>query len=130
MTLLDLQARMGRHFEHARATQALDATLGTLHGISWADFVLLDLLDTHDRQMAAGALARELGVGRARLVMQVLPLEKLGWVIRSKAAHAAGDRRIELAASGRRLVESARETAASICTENRSSFDRAEIVEA
>ncbi len=40
-----LQACMDRHLKHAAMVYRLDDELGTHHGLSWADFVLLTVLD-------------------------------------------------------------------------------------
>ena len=39
-----LQACLDRHLEHAAMVFMLDDELGTHHGLSWADFVLLSMI--------------------------------------------------------------------------------------
>jgi DNA-binding MarR family transcriptional regulator len=96
---------------HARLRRKLDDELGTLHGLSLADFMLLDALSrTHG--LTASQLERPLGVQPSAVVRQVIVLEKTGLVER----HAdAGRRTIVMRAPGRRLLREAAETAASIC---------------
>jgi DNA-binding MarR family transcriptional regulator len=103
---------LAQHRAHAARTQRLDEHLGNWHGITWSDFVLLDALDTQGAQPVA-ALAARLAVPRSRLLAQVLPLEKLGWVQREGETAAA--RQVALSDSGRRLVNGARESAADLC---------------
>lgn len=101
--------------EHARAAASfrLDDELGTHHGLSWADFVLLQSLDEAAGAMAEAALAARLGVLRSHLLMRVRPLEKLGLL--SRRTDDAARRVVALSAAGRRSVREARETAAAVC---------------
>ena len=55
-----LQACMDRHLEHAALVFLLDNELSTHHGLSWADFVLLAVLDTASGGAPATELARTL----------------------------------------------------------------------
>ena len=113
MTALALRARIARHHEHARATRDLDEELGTLHGIGWAEFVLLDAIESAAGNAAAADVAHRLGLSSSRLLLQVLPLEKLGLVRRGMRPD--GKRSIELRAAGQRLLTETRETAAAMC---------------
>lgn len=113
MSASDLQQRLALHREHARATFVLDEELGTWHGIAWVDFVLLEVLGTMDDRAPTAALADAMGVRAARLVLQVMPLEKLGLVRRTMRED--GVRCIETLPGGRRLRGEARETAAHAC---------------
>lgn len=113
MSALTLQARIARHREHAKATRHLDEELGTLHGIGWPEFVLLDAIESAAGSAAAADVAGQLGLSSSRLLLQVLPMEKLGLVRRKTLP--AGKRSIELLAAGRRLLTETRETAAAIC---------------
>ncbi|MBC5768003.1 MarR family transcriptional regulator [Ramlibacter albus] len=112
MSAVELQALFERERVHAAATSRLDEALGRLHGMSWADFVLLQHL--HDAPGAAPEpqLAAALCVSRSRLLVQVRPLEKLGLVTRS--AQEAG-RSVGLTALGLRMLREARKTAALAC---------------
>lgn len=92
---------------HARLQRKLDDELGTLHGLSLADFQLLDALAAQG-PMTAAQLGAPLGVQRSSVVRQVIALEKTGLVERTVAADGA--RLVGLRASGRRLLHEAAET--------------------
>ena len=108
-----LQTYMDRHLEHAAMVYLLDDKLGTHHGLSWADFVLLAALDAAGGAAPATALARTLCTPASHLLLRLLPLEKTGLV--ERAADAEGKRRVTLRPQGRRHLHEARETAASMC---------------
>ncbi|NML44870.1 MarR family transcriptional regulator [Ramlibacter sp. G-1-2-2] len=114
-----LQSRLDwhleRHLELAATNARLDDELGTHHGLAWSDFVLLWVLDGADGAVPSAELARRLGLAPSRLVLQLLPLEKTGLVVRE--ANVDGRRRVTLRPSGRRLLREARETAAFVCAE-------------
>lgn len=108
-----LESCIARH--HAQAAQAfvLDEELGTHHGLSWPDFLLLDALASAGGTLPSATLARTLSTAPARLVLQLLPLEKVGLVERTQ--DAGGKRHVSLRASARRLLDEARETATVVC---------------
>lgn len=108
-----LQACVDRHLEHAAMVFMLDDELGTHHGLSWADFVLLTVLEAAGGAAPATALARSLCVPASRLLLRLLPLEKTGLV--ERAANGDGKRRVRLRPQGRRLLREARDTVASAC---------------
>jgi len=108
-----LQASMDRHLEHAAMVFVLDNELGTHHGLSWADFVLLTMLDTAGGASPATELARTLRTPASRLLQRLLPLEKIGLV--ERAADGDGKRRVTLRPQGRQLLHEARDTAANAC---------------
>ena len=110
MTLADC---LERHLAHATLRLRLDEELGNWHGLSWADFVLLQALDVDPEGWATTELARHLGLTPSALVLQLLPLEKLGLVAREQRADGA--RRVVLRGGGRRLVREARTTAEAAC---------------
>lgn len=103
-----LRERIAQHRAHARMIASLDEALAGHHGIAWADLVLLDLLDAAGGRMPSDRAARDLGLTPSRLLLQVLPLEKLGLVAR---ARAGGERELALAAPGSRLLREAGYTA-------------------
>jgi DNA-binding MarR family transcriptional regulator len=113
MSQEDLQACVHRHLEHAAMVFMLDDELGTHHGLSWADFVLLTVLDAAGGAAPATELARTLRTPPSHLVLRLLPLEKIGLV--ERAADVEGKRRVTLRPQGRRLLHEARETAADAC---------------
>lgn len=108
-----LQACVDRHLEHAAMVFVLDDELGTHHGLSWADFVVLTVLDAAGGAVPATALARTLRTPASRLLHRLLPLEKIGLV--ERAADGDGRRRVTLRPQGRRLLREARDTAATAC---------------
>jgi DNA-binding MarR family transcriptional regulator len=105
-----LQACVDRHLEHAALVFVLDDELGTHHGLSWSDFVLLTVLDAAGGSAPATKLARTLHMPGSHLLLRLLPLEKTGLVERT--ADCDGKRRVTLRLQGRRLLQEARETAA------------------
>ena len=108
-----LQTFVDRHLEHAAMVFLLDDKLGTHHGLSWADFVLLAALDAAGGAAPATALARTLCTSASQLVLRLLPLEKTGLV--ERAEDADGKRRVMLRPQGRRRLREARDTAATVC---------------
>ena len=103
------------HRAHASLQLKLDDELGIYHGISFNDFALLNLLAQADGgQAGIPALVRPLGRPQSAVLRQLIVLEKIGLVVRDGAN---GSRQAVLRPTGRALVNSARETADSICTE-------------
>lgn len=113
-----LQACVNRHLEHAGLVFVLDDELGTHHGLSWADFVLLTVLDAAGGTAPATSLARTLCTRASQLLLRLLPLEKTGLV--ERVAGDDGQRRVRLRPPGRQLLQEARGTAADVCSSNRS----------
>ena len=111
MSISPLQACLNREHAQALATAALDNVLGTHHGLSWTDFVLLEHLSQRSAGMPEAELAKRMGLLRSRLLVRTRPLEKLGWLSRG----GGGPRLIALRLSGERLLAQARETAAAVC---------------
>ena len=108
-----LQAWVDRHLAHSAMVFVLDDELGTRHGLCWADFVLLTMLDAAGGAVLATELARTLRTPASRLLQRLLPLEKIGLV--ERAADGDGKRRITLRPQGWRRLHEARETAANVC---------------
>jgi DNA-binding MarR family transcriptional regulator len=103
------------HRAHASLQLKLDNELGTYHGISFNDFALLNLLAQADGgRVSIPELVRPLGQPQSAVLRQLILLEKIGLVMREGAN---GDRQAVLRPAGRALVNTARETADSICTE-------------
>jgi MarR family transcriptional regulator, organic hydroperoxide resistance regulator len=114
MSLAALHACLARERARAAASFRLDDELGTHHGISWIDFVLLHSLHDSAGAMADAELAARLGMLRSHLRMRVRPLEKLGLV--ACQTDARERRVVALTAAGNRLAQEARETAAHVCS--------------
>ena len=108
-----LRTCMDRHLEHAATVYLLDDELGTHHGLSWADFVLLTALEAASEGTPAKELARTLCMPASQLLLRLLPLERIGLV--ERAADSNGKRRVKLRPQGRRLLREARDTAQHAC---------------
>ena len=103
------------HRAHASLQRKLDDELGLYHGISFNDFALLNLLAQADGgRVSIPELVRPLGQPQSSVLRQLIVLEKIGLVVREGAS---GFRQAVLRPAGRALVNAARETADSICTE-------------
>lgn len=103
------------HRAHASLQLKLDDELGTYHGISFSDFALLNFLAQADGgRVSIPELVRPLGQPQSAVLRQLIVLEKIGLVVRDGAN---GFRQAVLRPAGRALVNAARETADSICTE-------------
>ena len=103
------------HRAHASLQRKLDNDLGLYHGISFNDFALLNVLAQADGgRVNIPELVRPLGQPQSAVLRQLILLEKIGLVVR-EGAH--GDRQAVLRPTGRALLNAARETADSICTE-------------
>lgn len=115
MSFSPLQICLDQHHRQAVLSYRLDDELGILHGLSWADFVLLNALDTAGGVLPTEKLAQILSISRSRLLLQLLPLEKIGLVARSPGE--GGIKCVSLQSSGQRQTHEARETAARLCKE-------------
>lgn len=94
---------------------SLTTSWGIHHGISFNDFALLNLLAQADGgRVSIPALVHPLGQPQSAVLRQLIVLEKIGLVVREGAN---GFRQAVLRPAGRALVNAARETADSICTE-------------
>jgi MarR family transcriptional regulator, organic hydroperoxide resistance regulator len=103
------------HRAHASLQLKLDDELGVHHGISFDDFALLSLLAEADGgRVSIPGLVRPLGQPQSSVLRQVIVLEKIGLVMREGAN---GFRQAVLRPAGHALVNAARQTADSICTE-------------
>ena len=103
------------HRANASLQLKFDNELGIHHGISFNDFALLNLLAQADGgRVSIQELVRPLGQPQSSVLRQLILLEKIGLVVREGANE---DRQAVLRPAGRALVNAARETADSICTE-------------
>ena len=109
------------HRAHASLQLKLDDELGIHHGISFSDFALLNLLAQADGgRVNIPKLVRPMGLPQSAVLRQLILLEKIGLVMRDGTN---GLRQAVLRPVGRALVNAARETADSICTEAVESID-------
>jgi len=114
------------HRAQASLQLKLDDELGLYHGISFNDFALLNLLAQADGgRVSIAELVRPMGQPQSAVLRQLIVLEKIGLVEREGAN---GFRQAVLRPAGRALVNAARETADSICTEAVESIDSAVVV--
>ncbi|MDE2416916.1 MAG: winged helix-turn-helix transcriptional regulator [Burkholderiales bacterium] len=103
------------HRAHASLQRKLDDELGLHHGINFDDFALLNLLAQADGgRVGIAELVRPMGQPQSAVLRQLIVLEKIGLVVREGANR---DRQAVLRPAGRALVNAARETADSLCTE-------------
>ena len=96
----------------AQTTLALDEELGTHHGIGWADLVLLDLLQTKGDPITTAQVAACQGLTPTRLLLQVLPMAKLGLLKRTRQPD--GTRALALTPAGLRVLTEAKVTAEAV----------------
>lgn len=102
---------------HARIQRVLDEELGTYHGLSYSDFILLTrLLRADDQRLQVGALAPVMGLLASAVVRQLLPLEKTGWLQRDTQPAADGKRYVRLRPAGRSRLYEATQTVQEACT--------------
>jgi DNA-binding MarR family transcriptional regulator len=103
---------------HARLARRFDGRLGSWHGISFADFiVLLHLSRAPGARLRRVDLAAELGLTGSAVTRALIPLEKIGLVRREPDPHDARVGYAVLAKSGHRVVRDALESAELISQE-------------
>ena len=96
----------------ATLSRKLDGRLGSLHGISFADFALLRQLGAApDQRLRRVDLADGLGLTPSAVTRALIPLEKIGLVSRQTDKRDARIGYATLSAAGRRLLAEAQETA-------------------
>jgi DNA-binding MarR family transcriptional regulator len=102
----DFCLRMAR--AHAAMLRRFDSALGSIHGISFGDFQLLDHIDR-----AAGGrlrrvdLAERLGLTASGVTRALLPLEKIGLVAREADPRDARVGYAVITAAGKELLANA-----------------------
>lgn len=105
---------------HASLTLKLDDVLGTFHGLSFNDFVLLRLLSQAEGgRLPLAALMRPLGVRMSVVLRQLAPLEKTGHLQREPG------RTVALRPAGRAQVAEAASSAEAVCSEALAGMDNA-----
>lgn len=103
---------------HASLNLKLDEELGTLHGLSLNDFILLYLLSQAEGgRMPVADLVRPLGVQLSAVTRQLVLLEKTGRVQREPEAASDGKRYVGLRPAGKKLMNEALATTENICRE-------------
>jgi DNA-binding MarR family transcriptional regulator len=105
---------------HASLTLKLDDVLGTFHGLSLNDFMLLRLLSQADGgRLPLAGLMRPLGVRMSAVVRQLAPLEKTGYLRREPG------RLVALRPAGRAQMTEAALSAEAVCSEALAGMDSA-----
>ena len=102
---------------HASLTLKLDDELGTYHGLSLNDFILLRLVSLAEQgRMPVADLVRPLGLQLSAVTRELVRLEKMGLVQRETSAGDA-QRIVVIRASGKRLLGEALASAETVCAE-------------
>ena len=115
MDSIDLCLRIS--LAHASLALKLDTELGTFHGISLGDFILLRLLArTEGGRMAVAKLQRPMGMQLSTVTRELVRLEKMGWVQRETAA-GDGSRIVLIRPVAMRLLNEALATAQAVCAD-------------
>jgi DNA-binding MarR family transcriptional regulator len=105
---------------HASLMLKLDDVLGTFHGLSLNDFMLLRLLSQAEGgRLPLAGLVRPLGVRMSAVLRQLAPLEKTGYLQREP------ERMVALRPAGRVQVNEAAGSAGLVCSEALGGMDGA-----
>lgn len=113
---LEFCLRLTRAF--ATITRRLDNGLSGLHGLSFADFMILYYLDrAPGARLRRVDLAERLGLTASGVTRSLLPLEKLGLVTRQSDPRDARVGFATLTAAGRKLLEHALTTVRTVADE-------------
>src|SRR3954453_8112793 len=109
-TTLDFCVRLLK--ANAALSRRFDGRLGTWHGLSFGDFVvLLHLSAAPDGRLRRVDLAAALGVTPSAVTRTLIPLEKIGLVSRRPDPHDARIGYAALTAAGRRTLTEAVDSA-------------------
>ena len=93
-------------------SRRIDGQLGSLHGISFADFaILLQLGRAPGARLRRIDLAEQLGLTASAVTRALIPLEKIGLVSRKTDSSDARVSFASLTAAGRRVLEESLESA-------------------
>jgi DNA-binding MarR family transcriptional regulator len=97
---------------HASLTLKLDDVLGTFHGLSLNDFIVLRLLSQAEGgRLSLAGLMRPLGVRMSVVLRQLAPLEKTGYLQREPG------RMVALRPAGRAQMAEAASSAVAVCAD-------------
>ena len=103
---------------YATLTRRLDIALGTYHGLSFADFMVLSGLSrAPGGRLRRIDLADRLGLTASGITRALIPLEKIGLVKRQSDPRDARIGYAVLTAAGGRLLANAASTAAQVSDE-------------
>jgi DNA-binding MarR family transcriptional regulator len=93
-------------------SRRIDGRLGSLHGISFADFaILLQLGRAPGGRLRRIDLAEQLGLTASAVTRALIPLEKIGMVSRESDSSDARVSYASLTVAGRRVLEESLESA-------------------
>jgi DNA-binding MarR family transcriptional regulator len=96
----------------------LDGRLGSIHGLSFNDFLMLHYLeDAAGGKLRRIDLAELMGLTASAVTRALLPLEKIGLVSRQSDPSDARVGYACLTATGKRLYKDAKKTAETACQE-------------
>jgi DNA-binding MarR family transcriptional regulator len=113
---LDFCLRLAK--AHATMVRRFDGHLGTLHGLSFGDFViLLHLKRAPEGKLRRVDLAGQMGLTASAVTRSLIPLERIGLVTRQPDARDARVGYATLTKAGGRLLEEALDTAELISEE-------------
>lgn len=108
MTPTSLATLLRFHRFHLELTRRLDHRLGALHGLSFSDFILLRALALAPAgRLPRSDLALEVGLTASGVTRALLPLEKLGLIVREANERDARVSYAALTPAGLALVEHA-----------------------
>ncbi|HTE45535.1 MAG TPA: MarR family transcriptional regulator [Gemmatimonadaceae bacterium] len=97
---------------YATLSRTIDRRLGGLHGLSFADFmILLELRGASGTRMRRVELSEALGLTPSAVTRALIPLEKIGLVSRQPDPHDARVGYATLTKAGRRVLDEAVESA-------------------
>lgn len=103
---------------NAALSRRFDGRLGTFHGLSFGDFVvLLHLSGAQDGRLRRVDLAQQLGLTPSAVTRILIPLEKIGLVTRERDARDARVGYAVLTRTGAETLARARESAEMISQE-------------
>jgi DNA-binding MarR family transcriptional regulator len=97
---------------HAALVRRFDGRLGTLHGVSFSDFILLlQLHRVPGAKLRRVDLAEKLGITASAVTRALIPLERIGLVTRQRDLHDARVGYAVLTRAGQRILQEAMGTA-------------------
>src|SRR5215813_12367606 len=100
---------------HAALVRRFDARLGTLHGLSLGDFILLlNLSRAPGGKLRRVDLASQLGLTASAVTRALIPLERIGLVTRQRDLHDARVGYAALTRTGERVAKECTQSAVAI----------------
>jgi MarR family transcriptional regulator, organic hydroperoxide resistance regulator len=117
MTSRSIDLFLALNLVHAGLKMKLDDDLGTLHGLSMSDFLVLHRLSlASGGRLPLSALVSDLGVPLSGVVRQLMALEKIGLLQRESDPMTDGRRCVAIRPAARRLVKEALASAELVCS--------------